>query len=838
MKRVIFVALTIALAFLLGGALAATPQNLSADGTITNLRMSATIGGAAKVNFPPCTQTIIDAISPGVPSRTVLTNRVQIATSTPEGNQSNNQTLTTIVASDVPCTGTENPSPIWITTTLFSGSLNQTFQATMNWVNGLGALPYGLGRPTAMKDVPIHHGENWYKEFDVNNAASIELSTSSIDPATSDIDLYLDKWTGTAWQSIANSGGPTADEHIKVKFPADGHYRARVYGYSVAGNGKFDFSLNTIQGTDLTVNLPTGPIAAGQMVTFTLNFNKYAATCYWYGVLYVGPAEAPTTWEIPVTIYFDTPEYVNSTKSIQTMMPDGLVRPGETVTYTLHFQNTGCGDARQAEVVDAIPAGTTYVPGSATGGTVYEPANNRVRWSSVLGAGISKDFTWKVKVNDGVTCRQPIANTAQFKDNWTGLLVEKTQTVLVRCSGLSVTKTGPAKVIPGFPITYTIAYANAGPDTALDVYVDDMLPAGVTYVSSNPAGVLVNAGYIRWYLGNLAVGANGTITLVGNVDTTMAEGSTLVNTAAIATGITAAGPTYITPDPNLANNSATFSTTVPVYHVVIAPKIASIEVGQTQCYTLTATDNVDTWDLTLNVRTTYTITPAAGGSWATNCYTAAKAGTWTVTGTYLSKSNTAMLTVTITPTPTSTPTRTPTAMPTATPTRTPTPTLTKTLTPARVARVYLPIIVKNYFPPTPIPTSTPTSTPTPTPWCDPYEPNNDRYINPWGALQSAQSYQAKLCIGDAEDNYYFDVGTTNPVQLYLQLPDSLRTLTAIWLYTQDHLDQPISGCGGWVNTSEYTTTCSIPELGRYIIRLYTDGVADDVDSYTLQATFQ
>jgi hypothetical protein len=43
---------------------------------------------------------------------------------------------------------------------------------------------------------------------------------------------------------------------------------------------------------------------------------------------------------------------------------------------------------------------------------------------------------------------------------------------------------------------------------------------------------------------------------------------------------------------------------------------------------------------------------------------------------------------------------------------------------------------------------------------------------------------------------------------------------------------------GWANTSEYTTTCSIPQVGRYIIRLYTDGATDDVNPYTLQATFQ
>jgi hypothetical protein len=121
-------------------------------------------------------------------------------------------------------------------------------------------------------------------------------------------------------------------------------------------------------------------------------------------------------------------------------------------------------------------------------------------------------------------------------------------------------------------------------------------------------------------------------------------------------------------------------------------------------------------------------------------------------------------------------------------------------------------------------------------WCDLYEPNDDRYTNPWGPLQSGQPYQAKLCTGDAEDNYYFNVGTTSPVQLRLQLPGSLVGNTSIWLYAPSDLENPI--CGGWVNTSEYTTTCSIPEPGRYIIRIYTENAADDVNPYSLQATFQ
>jgi len=161
---------------------------------------------------------------------------------------------------------------------------------------------------------------------------------------------------------------------------------------------------------------------------------------------------------------------------------------------------------------------------------------------------------------------------------------------------------------------------------------------------------------------------------------------------------------------------------------------------------------------------------------------------------------------------TPTPTTTNTPLP-------PTPTRTPTSTSQTGLRIYLPLVTKW------------------TPWCDQYEPNNNRRVNPWGPLQSSQLYQAKLCTGDAEDNYYFDAGTTNPVQIRLQLPSSLVNHTAIWLYAKSSLDQPICGTGP-VTTADYNTQCPISQAGQYIIRLCTDGASDNMNTYTLQATFQ
>jgi len=169
---------------------------------------------------------------------------------------------------------------------------------------------------------------------------------------------------------------------------------------------------------------------------------------------------------------------------------------------------------------------------------------------------------------------------------------------------------------------------------------------------------------------------------------------------------------------------------------------------------------------------------------------------------------------------------------TRTPTRTltPTPSLTLTKTPtSRGAKAYLPLLLSSL--------SRPSPTPTATPWCDPYEPNDSTIRTPWGPLVSNQSYQAKLCRGDEEDNYYFESTVLDDVTIRIHLPESLVRHTMLWLYRQGNWDQPVCYLAPIV-LGDSNLRCPRLNPGRYIIRLYTDGVSDDVNPYTLTATFR
>jgi len=192
------------------------------------------------------------------------------------------------------------------------------------------------------------------------------------------------------------------------------------------------------------------------------------------------------------------------------------------------------------------------------------------------------------------------------------------------------------------------------------------------------------------------------------------------------------------------------------------------------------------------------------------------------------------LVLTTTPSLTATPSQT--LAPTATATPSSTATQSKSPTPTPKGKLHLPLVLRPPRQPTPTRTPDLIPTPTATPWCDPYEPNDDRRVNPWGPLVSGQAIQAKLCRGDEEDNYYFDATTTNLIRIRLQLPGALVGHTVVALYSVTDLSQAVCSQAP-VSVADYTLLCPPSRVGRYIIRLYTDGVWDDENTYTLTATF-
>jgi hypothetical protein len=60
-------------------------------------------------------------------------------------------------------------------------------------------------------------------------------------PGSADFDLYLWKWNGSSWSTVASSLSGDSDEHISYS-GSSGYYVWRIYSYS--GSGSYDFWLD------------------------------------------------------------------------------------------------------------------------------------------------------------------------------------------------------------------------------------------------------------------------------------------------------------------------------------------------------------------------------------------------------------------------------------------------------------------------------------------------------------------------------------------------------------------------------------------------------------------
>jgi uncharacterized repeat protein (TIGR01451 family) len=102
-------------------------------------------------------------------------------------------------------------------------------------------------------------------------------------------------------------------------------------------------------------------------------------------------------------------------------------------------------------------------------------------------------------------------------------------------------------------LTYTVTVQNLGPSTARDVTMFDQLPADATFVSGTPGQgtcTLGGTGLLTCSIGTLNAFATTTVTIVVSPSR---AGVTLTNTATVRAS---------SPDPALANNTATATTTV------------------------------------------------------------------------------------------------------------------------------------------------------------------------------------------------------------------------------------------------------------------------------------
>ena len=210
--------------------------------------------------------------------------------------------------------------------------------------------------------------------------------------------------------------------------------------------------------------------------------------------------------------------------------------PGGLVDYTLSYSNNGTAAAASVTVVDTLPAGATFV--SANPAPASQSGNTLTWGVGTLNAGGSGTITVRVQFGGSLARGAVLTNSATIStttpgDN-PGDNTSTTSTTVI-APNVRVSKTGPARVTAGDQLTYTVTYDNNGDAAAQSVQITDTLPAGVTFVSASPVPTSQSGSTLTWDRGTVNAGASGSISIVVQVNATLANGAGLTNGVTIST---------------------------------------------------------------------------------------------------------------------------------------------------------------------------------------------------------------------------------------------------------------------------------------------------------------
>ena len=140
----------------------------------------------------------------------------------------------------------------------------------------------------------------------------------------------------------------------------------------------------------------------------------------------------------------------------------------------------------------------------------------------------------------------------------------------------------PDPIGPGANLTYTLAYANGGVASASSVVITDAVPANTTFVSATAGGTL-SGGTLTWTVGGLASGVTGSVQMTVRVSSSLANGTTITNSAAV---IDSAETT-----PATAATAFTTVSSLPVLTVSATDGPDPVAAGSNITYTLSYANN-------------------------------------------------------------------------------------------------------------------------------------------------------------------------------------------------------------------------------------------------------
>ena len=213
--------------------------------------------------------------------------------------------------------------------------------------------------------------------------------------------------------------------------------------------------------------------------------------------------------------------------------------PGATIHFLLTLTNNGPSATTNVAVTDLLPSGLTLTGSNASQGT-YDGTTGV--WT-VTGSGfpsLASNASVTLSLTAIVTTATPKTDTAVVSGSSETDPVpsNNSRSVLVSplVADLVVTTTvSSSSPTVGSPVTITVTLQNLGPDQGTGVQLTDLLPAGLTYVSSSSSQGTYNSTTGVWSVGTVNVGAANAQTLT--ITATVGSLTPSTNTAFVSAAL-------------------------------------------------------------------------------------------------------------------------------------------------------------------------------------------------------------------------------------------------------------------------------------------------------------
>jgi|GEM_PF-2724142 len=248
---------------------------------------------------------------------------------------------------------------------------------------------------------------------------------------------------------------------------------------------------------------------------------------------------------------------VEPRQNLEKSVDKSIALPGDTLTYTLNYFNTGNIDLQNVVITETYDGHFTFnssTPSPSSGNNVWNIGTLPV----ATGGSIVITGTLNESFPNGTTKVHNKAKMSTTTPNVADLYATADTTVTTACKLVVTKSVDKTTAQPGDTLTYTLNYKNDGTAdcTGGGVHVTDVIPVGSEYISHTPT---VNSTYdgtkVMWNLGTVAPKTSGELELKVKVLDREECGNWTIDNAATFWAIDAASRDQMTGSSNTATTN-------------------------------------------------------------------------------------------------------------------------------------------------------------------------------------------------------------------------------------------------------------------------------------------